>query len=179
MFGDFEITAIKNPNFGASRTIYHNQTNQFVVASYQSKMSEALARNVCWAVAGGYVARYRSDAKLPDWIRQGTRGLVSRTMFPAPNEDAADKRNVRKDLSNTHSLRGIMSATEIATDRRTMARSLVTYLVKSNPAAFGQFFQDIKLGQSWETALATNFGITPDQLARSFAQQYGVTNVSP
>lgn len=179
LFGTFETTASNNPNFGKSNIVYHNLNERFVVACHRPEMSKALADSVCWGVAGGYVARFRSNAKLPEWVRQGTRGWVSRTMFPDRKADTSDQKTIRSDLSRSGSLLGVLSATELATDRRLMARALITYLITINPSSFGQFFQDLKLGQPWETALATNYGVTPEQFALSFGQQFGVANVQP
>ena len=67
----------------------------------------------------------------------------------------------------------------VPTDGFYLTHLLVSYLIGQNSKAFSQFFEDVKLGQTWEDALATNYGVTPQQLAASFGRTVGVLNVTP
>jgi hypothetical protein len=179
LFGAYQINAMKNPNFGASTIIYHNQSDKFMVSCHAKQLNSSLARRICWGVAGGYVARYRSNVKMPEWLRVGTREWVTTNMFPNRSKQKSKFAQIAKSLSRTRSLLGILSAEELDDNRIDTALLLVSHLANQNSGAFGQFFQDIKAGHEFEDALITNYGVTPNQLAASFGASFGVANVVP
>jgi hypothetical protein len=179
LFGAYQINAMKNPNFGAAIILYYNQSDKFLVTCHAKQLNSSLARRICWGVAGGYVAKYRSNVKMPEWLRVGTREWVTANMFPNRTRQKSKAADIAKELRRSGSLLGILSAEEINDNRMDTALLLVSHLASQNSGAFGQFFQDVKAGHAFEDALTTNYGITVDQLAASFGASFGVANVVP
>ena len=179
LFEAFEMKALNNPNFGTATTIYHSSSKRFLIVCNRKELGKALASSFCWSVAGGYCDRYRSSVRLPEWLRVGVREQVPAIVFPDPRKQSASAKGVARGLSRTPSLSGLLSATNIEDERRGLARMLVAYLMKQNPQSFSQFFEDVKLGHSWESALKSNYGATPEQFAAAFGQSLRVRGVTP
>ncbi|MEZ6088121.1 MAG: hypothetical protein R3C05_08885 [Pirellulaceae bacterium] len=179
LFTSFESIALDNPNFGTATTIYHANSKRFLIVCNPSKLGEPLAKSFCWSIAGGYVDRYRSSVRFPEWIRVGVRELVPIIVFPDPRNDSTTRKTVSNELSRGKSLSGILTATEIGEDRRHLAKALIAYLIKHNAQSFSQFFEDVKLGHTWEDALRNNYGATPEQFAAAFGKSVGISGVTP
>ena len=177
-FAEFQIRQMKNPNFGTSKIIYHTKTDKFVVACHGKEVS-GLASQICWAVAGGYVGRYRSNAAIPEWVRVGTREWVSSLIVADRAKQRSRMETVAGELKKTSSLLGILDAKEMERERRPTALLLVAFLASKSQAAYGQFFNDLKSGHEWRDALRTNFNLTDQQLAATFGTSLGVRGVSP
>ena len=178
MFGDFQTTMLKNPNFGTSSVIYHTKTDKFVVSCHGKKIP-SIARNLCWAVAGGYVGRYGSNAAIPEWVRVGTREWVSSTIFDDRSRQSKRTQQVARELQRSKSLLGILSAKEFDIARRPTTLTLVAFLASKSQAAYGQFFNDLKSGHDWKDALMSNYAMTDRQLAAAFGASLGVRGLVP
>ena len=98
-------------------------------------------------------------------------------MFPQPATDAKENQKNIVQLRKTGSLLGMLNATRMEEGREHLARMLIAHLIKTDPTAFSQFFEDVKLGRSWQDALKTNYGATPQQFASDFGRKNGVGNL--
>ena len=174
LFATFQAKVMNNNNYGTSTTIYYNNNLRFLVSTYRKELSTSLLSTISWSMAGGYVSRYRSNVRLPAWVRGGLQGSLHRKMFPRPKIDASERKNVARQLSRTGSLLGILEATQLKDDRKSVAKLLVNHLLESDPQAFSQFFEDLKLGHEWSAALKVNYGATPEIFAADFGRKMGV-----
>lgn len=179
LFGDFEAEVMNNHNFGTSTTIYHSNSRRFMVVTYRKEMGKSVAMAISWSMAGGYVGRYRSNAPLPPWIYTGLQSNLNRMMFPQPATDAKENQKNQAQLRRTGSLLGMLDATRMEDGREHLARMLVGHLMKTDPTAFSQFFEDVKLGHTWQSALKTNYGATPEDFAKDFGRKNGVPGLKP
>lgn len=169
-YASFETNAMNNPNFGSSSFLYHGSPKRFVIACYGKSLNKGIAKNICWAIAGGYLGRTVSNADLPVWLQTGARGWVSSAMFPDSKSYNRNKSRFSSELRSKQSLLGILDATDIAMERRFLTVMLVNHLIKLSPQAFGQFFNDIKLGTPQGEALKNNFGLEE----AAFVEQFGL-----
>ena len=179
LFARFESEVLDNHNYGTATTIYHSTKHGFVVVCRREKIEPSLAKSLCWSLSGGYINRYRSNVEIPEWLSVGMRQWLTASIFPDQRDLLSTRKQAATQLKQTGSLLGILSATDVGKERVGMTRLLVSYLIGQNSEAFSQFFEDIKLGQTWEKALATNYGATPQQLAASFGRTLGALNVTP
>lgn len=179
LFESFESKAMQNNNFGSATTIYHNNSQRFLVACSRETLDKSLARTLCWSVAGGFVERYRSNVRIPDWLRTGVREWSTDAMFPDARKLASQRKQTVRDLQRANSLMGILSATNIEDERLGTAKLIVAQMIQTSPPSFSQFFEDVKLGHPFESALQSNFSLTPAQFASAFGSTMGVGNVSP
>jgi len=178
LYGAFQSKVMGNDNYGNNTIDYNTKRDKFVVAVRNKDASKVLARRLVWAIGGGYITRYRSNAKIPEWLQTGMREHVTEQLYPKPGEIQKELKSVSNHLRETGSLRGTLSAKVIQHDRRRLTGVLVAFLVAQNPHSFGQFFEDVKLGVPWEDALQINYGATTDQFVNSFGGKLGIRNLT-
>ncbi len=178
-FASFQSKVMNNNNYGTSTTIYYTNRRRFLVSTYRKELNTSLLSTISWSMAGGYIGRYRSNVGLPAWVQAGLQGSLHRKMFPKPSTEASVRKKVAGQLKRTGGLLGILSATELNEDRRSLAKLLVNHLIDADPQAFSQFFEDLKLGHSWTDALNMNYGATPEMFAADFGRKMGVPNLIP
>jgi len=178
LYGAFQSKVMGNDNYGNNTIDYKTKRDKFVVAVRNEDASAVLARRLVWAIGGGYIVRYRSNTRIPDWLHVGMREHVTEQLFPKAGEIQKEFKSVRKHLQKAGSLRGTLSADVIQRDRRQLTGVLVAFLVAQNPHAFGQFFEDVKLGVPWEDAIQTNYGATSSQFVASFGREMGIRNLT-
>jgi hypothetical protein len=179
LFSKFELGVMGNKNFGSSTTIYHFNSRRFLVATYRKKLDASVASTISWSMADGYVGRYRSNVRIPRWVRSGLQGMLHRKMFPKPKTDAIVRKRVADRLKRSGSLLGILEATVLDDEFESLAKLLVIHLIENDPQAFSQFFEDLKLGHSGTDALMMNYGATPEAFAADFGNKMGVPNLTP
>jgi hypothetical protein len=72
-----------------------------------------------------------------------------------------------------------VEATVLDDEFESLAKLVVIHLIETDPNAFSQFFEDLKLGHSGTDALMMNYGATPEAFAADFGNKMGVPNLTP
>ncbi|WP_182870422.1 hypothetical protein [Stieleria mannarensis] len=177
-FAAFEEQVMNNPNHGG-RAGVRGGDKRFMQTAIARKLDNNVARGLSWGYSLGFAGRLHSGANLVPWMNMGIANAVQFAIVPDRRRQSSQRSSVTRQLKNSGSMLGLMTATRLDQERWPMAGQLVQFLVQSDPVAFSQMFRDVKLGVSMEEALQQNFGLTEEALAARFGQSLGVPGLQP
>jgi hypothetical protein len=118
----------------------------------ERRWANTLVHEFCHA----FVARYRSNGRIPRWVNEGIAEYIAQSHLPehgyfAPAREAA---LLKRDISYVFDDENIPGWQFYP-----VMMSLIDLLVKEKPDAFLPFFNDLKDGLSGELALRKHYGI--------------------
>ncbi len=119
-----------------------------------------------------FVARYRSNARIPNWLNEGIAEVIASTQFPRPDAYAAA---IGMAKSN-QSIAELFTMTRMDGKWYPVMRTLAETLIARDHKAFMAMFDDLKAGMSIEDALQKHYHWTLPMLEaawRQYLQQVG------
>lgn len=121
-----------------------------------------------------FMHRYRSPAQLPTWANEGLADYVAGVLTPMSNEPREHWLHARQFAQSGKDAGAIMRQTYrdgswFTEDSYPVSHMLVRFMLTHKPRAFKEWIDDIKSGAEWDASMKERFGVTPDVLARGFA----------
>ena len=128
----------------------------------------------------GFVFRYKNRNPLPLWLDEGLADHMAKVMVPKSPFVAAKQKEGLALIKSKHSIGGLFKEEkQLLPWQYGVASSLVAYMLKTNPTAFGPLIDRIKTGEKWETALKATYRCTPEELLQNFGRANGISELKP
>jgi hypothetical protein len=160
---------------------HQESTGQVVVSCHAGNDPYYFAAVLVHETTHGFVHRYKSAQIVPNWLNEGMAEWVAMNVVLKDQGVKSKVKAAMLTMRQTGTLGGdFFTADHIAAGQYGMATALVDYLLRTNPKGFRAMFDNIKLGDSWETALKKSYRMTPAQLTQQFGiAVVGVPNLTP
>lgn len=158
----------------------HLQVNGDVVIScFRGNDPNDFGQMLVHETSHGFIHRYKTKARLPNWVDEGMADLIGAEMVPTSR--AVRNREVRayQQLAQQGALGGMLTAEHIDAWQYGVASSLNRFLLQSDRAKYVAFVEAIKEGQKWEEALKTAYKSTPEQLLAAYSRSLKLPNLQP
>jgi hypothetical protein len=152
---------------------------EVVISCYRGNDPNDFGQMLVHETSHGFIHRYKTKARLPNWVDEGMADLVGAEMVPAST--AVRNRELRaiRRLAAQHSLGGMLSARRIENWQYGLASSLNRFLLRASRDSYVRFIEALKEGMKWEEALAEAYNSTPEEMLAHYGQWIGVPGVRP
>lgn len=111
-----------------------------------------------------FVARYRTNARIPTWLNEGLAEIVASSVFPRPKA----REQARLMAADHPSIASIFQAQHPDAPWYPVMQTLVQTLIARDRPAFLKMFDQIKAGASVEQALKNCYGWSESDLERAW-----------
>ena len=156
-----------------------NATGEVIISCYRGNDPNDFAQMLVHETSHGFIHRYKTKARLPNWVDEGMADLIGAEMAPASTAVKNREYKALQQLAQQRSLGGMFAAERIEAGHYGMASNLNRFLLQSNRENYVRFIEALKEGQKWEEALHNAYGSTPDQLLAAYARWINVANLQP
>jgi hypothetical protein len=154
-------------------------TGEVVIACYRGNNPHDFGQMLVHETSHGFIHRYKTKAKLPNWVDEGMADLIGAEM--APGSTAVKDREVKavQQLAQQRSLGGMLAAERIEPWQYGAASSLNRFLLQANRLGYVRFIESLKEGMKWEEALGVAYGSTPEEMLGHYGRWIGVAELRP
>ncbi len=142
---------------------------EVVISCYRGNDPNDFAQMLVHETSHGFIHRYKTKARLPNWVDEGMADLIGAEMAPASTAVKNREYKALQQLAQQRSLGGMFAAERIEAGHYGMASNLNRFLLQSNRENYVRFIEALKEGQKWEEALHNAYGSTPDELLAAYA----------
>jgi hypothetical protein len=158
----------------------HLQANgEVVISCYRGNDPNDFAQMLVHETSHGFIHRYKTKARLPNWVDEGMADLIGAEMVPASTAVKNREYKAILQLAQQRSLGGMLAAERIEVGQYGMASNLNRFLLQSNRQSYVRFIEAMKAGQKWEEALHDAYGSTPEELLAAYGRWINVANLRP
>ncbi len=158
----------------------HLQVNGDVIIScFRGNDPNDFGQMLVHETSHGFIHRYKTKARLPNWVDEGMADLIGAEMVPASNAVRNRELRAYQQLAQQGSLGGMLTAERIEAWQYGVASSLNRFLLQSDRAKYVAFIEAMKEGQKWDEALKTAYKSTPEQLLAAYSRSLKLPNLQP
>lgn len=154
-------------------------TGEVVIACYRGNDPNDFGQMLVHETSHGFIHRYKTKARLPNWVDEGMADLVGAEMVPASTAVRTREVQAIHQLVRNPTLRGMLTAERIDTGHYGLASNLNRFLLQSSRVNYVRFIEALKEGRQWEDALGDAYASTPEQLLAAYARWLKVRHVQP
>lgn len=185
-----QFSAFEDRFYPEARESFHTLSNiyglshlsangEVVISCYRGNDPNDFAQMLIHETSHGFIHRYKTKVRLPNWVDEGMADLIGAELVPAST--AVKNREVRalQTLSQRRSLGGLFKAERIEAWQYGVASNLSRFMLQSNRENYVRFIENLKAGDKWEAALKDAYGGTPQQLVESYGQAIHVPGLQP
>jgi len=179
-FQAFEAKYFQTPVQGIYGLCHQNTRGDVVIACYRGQNPHDFGQMLVHETSHGFIHRYKTKARLPNWVNEGMAELIGAEMVP--RSDAVRKKEfvALAVVKQRRSLRGNFFEAESLDDwQYGIASNLNRFLLETNRASYVRFIEGLKEGLKWPQALEQAYGGTPDQMLAQYGQWIGVPDLRP
>src|SRR5262249_33484691 len=148
-----------------------------VISCYRGNDPNDFAQMLIHETSHGFIHRYKTKVRLPNWVDEGMADLIGAELIPAST--AVKNREIRalQTLAQRPSLGGLFNAERIEAWQYGVASNLNRFMLQSSRENYVRFIENLKAGDKREAALKDAYGGTPEQLVESYAQAIHVAGL--
>lgn len=158
----------------------HLQDNgEVVISCWRGNDPNDFGQMLVHETSHGFIHRYKTKARLPNWVDEGMADLIGAEMVPASSAVKKREYQAFQRLAQQGSLGGMLTAERIDAWQYGVASSLNRFLLQSDRTKYVAFIEALKEGQKWDEALRTAYGAPPEALLAAYAQQLKLPNLQP
>lgn len=154
-------------------------TGEVAISCYRGNDPANFGQMLVHETSHGFIHRYKTKVKLPNWVDEGMADLVGAEMVPASTTVKNRELKAIQQVVQQGSFAGMLSAKRIESQHYGMASNLNRFLLQSNRDHYVQFIEALKEGQTWEEALQSAYKSTPEQLLTAYARWINVAELRP
>lgn len=158
----------------------HLQTNgEVVISCWRGDDPSDFGQMLVHETSHGFIHRYKTKARLPNWVDEGMADLIGAEMVPTSTAVKKREYQAFQRLAQQGSLGGMLTAERIEAWQYGVASSLNRFLLQSDRAKYVAFIEALKEGQKWDEALNTAYKSTPEQLLSAYSRSLNLSNLQP
>jgi hypothetical protein len=154
-------------------------TGEVAISCYRGNDPANFGQMLVHETSHGFIHRYKTKVKLPNWVDEGMADLVGAEMVPASTTVKNREYKAIQQLAQQGSFNGMLSAKRIESQHYGMASNLNRFLLQSSRDNYVLFIEALKEGQKWEEALRSAYKSTPDELLTAYARWINVAELRP
>lgn len=152
---------------------------EVVIACFRGNDPNDFGQMLVHETSHGFIHRYKTKARLPNWVDEGMADLTGAEMVPASTAVKNRELRAAQQLAQQQSLGGMLTAERIEPWQYGVASSLNRVLLQSNRDSYVQFIEALKEGQKWDEALQNSYQSTPEELLAAYGRLLNVPNLQP
>lgn len=175
----FEIEVIKNTKgnpTNAGGICHAGGDGKVVISLFKGSHEARFATVLVHETSHGFVARFRSDVRIPSWLNEGMAVWIARYIVKDDTYEKAQRKAIVA-LKAQQTLAGFFDGSQIPGDQYGSGASMVNILISRDSGQFRQFFTDIKLGYPTEDALKRSFKLSFADLTTLYGRSIGLPNL--
>jgi hypothetical protein len=154
-----------------------NDDGSVVISVYCHTTPQELAATMVHETTHGFVHRYKSAQQIPSWLDEGMAEWVAQTVTNDPSIRTKQQQGMIV-MMRQHNMGGdFYTVDHIHGFQYGMASLLTNFLIRSDPKAFREMFEQIKTGKEWRAALKSAYNLTPEELAQQFGLAMRIPNL--
>lgn len=154
-------------------------SGEVVIACYRGNDPNDFGQMLVHETSHGFIHRYKTKAQLPNWVDEGMADLIGAEMVPTSAVVRNREYKAIEQLSQQHSLGGMLSTPRIEAWQYGAASNLNRFLLQANRENYVRFIEALKDGMKWEEALKETYGSTPDELLAHYGRWINVADLRP
>jgi len=170
-------------SLGAVANIYGlchlSSSGEVVISCYRGDDPHDFGQMLVHETSHGFIHRYKTKARLPNWVDEGMADLVGAEMVPRSKAVRNRELAAMQRLAAQPSLGGMLSAERIVDWQYGLASSLNRFLLQANREGYVRFIEALKEGMTWEAALGEAYASTPEVLLAHYSRWIGVAGLRP
>ena len=124
-----------------------------MISCYRGNDPNDFAQMLVHETSHGFIHRYKTKARLPNWVDEGMADLIGAEMAPASTAVKNREYKAIQQLAQQRSLGGMLAAERIEAWQYGMASNLNRFLLQTNRENYVRFIELLKDGLKWEEAL--------------------------
>ncbi len=156
-----------------------SKTGEVVISCYRGNDPNDFGQMIVHETSHGFIHRYKTKAQLPNWVDEGMADLIGSEMVPASTAVRGREIKALQQLTQQHSLGGMLSAEHIEGWQYGMASNLNRFLLQANRQEYVRFIEALKDGMKWEEALHDAYHATPEEMLSQYGRLIGVPDLRP
>lgn len=154
-------------------------TGEVVIACWRGEDPNDFGQMLVHETSHGFIFRYKTKARLPNWVDEGMADLIGAEMVPASKTVPNRERQAIQQLLNTRSLGGMLSAERIEPTQYGIASNLNRFLLQANRVGYVRFIEALKEGMKWEEAIRIAYHSSPEDMLAHYGRWIGVPDLRP
>jgi hypothetical protein len=154
-------------------------SGEVVISCFRGNDPNDFAQMLVHETSHGFIHRYKTKARLPNWVDEGMADLIGAEMVPASMAVKNREYRAIQQLAQQPSFGGMFTAERIEAAHYGMASNLNRFLLQSNREKYVHFIEVLKEGQKWEDALREAYQSTPDELLSAYGRWINVADLRP
>jgi hypothetical protein len=154
-------------------------TGEVVISCFRGNDPNDFAQMLVHETSHGFIHRYKSKARLPNWVDEGMADLIGAEMVPASTAVKNREYQAVQRLAQQPSLGGLFKAERIEAWQYGLASNLNRFMIQTNRDNYVRFIEDLKAGDKWEAALRDAYDSSPDELLAGYARWIHLPSLQP
>jgi hypothetical protein len=185
-----EFTAFEDRLFPETHESFHTLTNiyglshlsltgEVVISCFRGNDPNDFAQMLVHETSHGFIHRYKSKARLPNWVDEGMADLIGAEMVPASTAVKNREYQAVLRLAQQPSLGGLLKAERIEAWQYGVASNLNRFMIQTNRDNYVRFIEDLKAGDKCEAALRDAYESSPEELLAGYARWLHLPTLQP
>ncbi len=185
-----EFTAFEDRMFPETHESFHtlaniyglshlSMTGEVVISCFRGNDPNDFAQMLVHETSHGFIHRYKSKARLPNWVDEGMADLIGAEMVPASTAVKNREYQAVQRLAQQPSLGGLFKAERIEAWQYGVASNLNRFMIQTNRDNYVRFIEDLKAGDKWEAALRDAYDSSPEELLAGYARWIHLPSLQP
>jgi hypothetical protein len=159
---------------------HQNSRGDVVIACFRGEDPNDFGQMLVHETSHGFIHRYKTKARLPNWVNEGMAELIGAEMVPKSTAVKNKELAALALVKQHHSLGGdFFTAEPIHVWQYGAASSLNRFLLQTDRKGYVRFIEGLKEGLKWPDALQQAYNGTPEQLVTQYGQSIGVPDLRP
>jgi hypothetical protein len=155
------------------------ENGEVVISCFRGENASDFGQMLVHETSHGFIHRYKTKARLPNWVDEGMADLIGAEMVPASTAVKNREYRAAQELAQRGSLGGMLEAERIEAWQYGVASSLNRFLLQQSRDSYVRFIEALKDGQKWEEALRGAYRRSPEELLTGYARWVNVANLRP
>jgi hypothetical protein len=179
-----EFTAFEQRYFrmkpeGLYGLCHQSSEGDVLIACFRGNDPNDFGQMLVHETSHGFIHRYKTKARLPNWVNEGMAELIGSEMVPQSASVSKRERQALMHLRQDPSLAGFFRADPIRDWQYGVASSMTRFLLQSDRQSYVRFIENLKEGMKWDEALQQAYGGTPQELVSQYGHWIGVPGLRP
>jgi hypothetical protein len=185
-----QFSAFEDRFYAETRESFHTLANIYglshlnvngdvVISCYRGNDPNDFAQMLIHETSHGFIHRYKTKARLPNWVDEGMADLIGAELVPASTAVKNREYQAIQTLSQRPSLGGMLTADRIEAWQYGVASNLNRFMLQSNRDNYVQFIEALKEGDKWDEALRDAYNSSPEELLAAYAGRLRLPKLQP
>jgi hypothetical protein len=155
------------------------ENGEVVISCFRGDNANDFGQMLVHETSHGFIHRYKTKARLPNWVDEGMAELIGAEMVPSSTAVRNREFRAIQQLAQRGSMGGMLEAERIEAWQYGVASSLNRFLLSHNRQSYVRFIEELKDGQKWDAALREAYRSSPEELLAAYGRWINVAGLRP